>query len=276
MFHCRNGEPSGFTHKHTTVVEARRCWYPPATPVAASPPLPAPPMPPPRPVAVPSLPTSRHPAGTRMISPAQKQYINDLGGHWEVDWSYDEASKWLTEHTGARLERKAVEEDPRLAMIKGMIDMIPDGYYATAKDEGGHVDFLKVARPTRGRYNGSTKISSQHSERWEERMVYWPSGKWSVYDQRIIEPMMLVIADHKTCARRYSIELQKCCVCTTKLTDDRSRHYLIGPVCDQKPQWVHMIEHVDDLNDGLSFEQLVAKGMPTGPLGWQKRWLAAS
>jgi hypothetical protein len=57
------------------------------------------------------------------------------------------------------------------------------------------------------------------------------------------------------------------------LTDDRSRHYLIGPDCDDKPQWKWVIEEVDDKNDGLSYEQLVARGLPTRI--WQDKALAS-
>lgn len=264
MINCRNRESWPNTHAHNTVDEVRRCWLSPAAPVAASSP------PPPTVPVIPPVVT--HPPGTRMISPGQKKYINDLGSRWEVQWTYAEASAHISSILG-RPKVDKMETDPRLKMIEGMIDMIPDGYYATAKDEGGHVDFLRISRPTRGRFAGTVKIQTEHSEQWRERMVRWASGKWSVYDSSVIEPLMLVIADHKTCARRYSIELQSCCVCNKLLTDDRSRHYLIGPICDKKDAWQYMIEWVDEHNDGLSFEELVRLGKPTRV--WQDRSLAS-
>jgi len=209
------------------------------------------------------------------ISKAQKKYINDLHGHWEVDWSYNRASKEISDLLGSQPDRKKkTVDDPRLTMIEGMMDLVPDGFYAAQADVGGHVDFLKVKRPTSGRFKDTIKISTQHSEVWRERIVKWPSGQWSIYDNAVIDMLMLVIADHKTCARRYAIELQRCCCCGKELTDDRSRHYLIGPVCDKKEAWSIEIERVDDLNDGLTYEQLVARGLPTRV--WQERFLNAS
>lgn len=160
--------------------------------------------------------------------------------------------------------------DPRLKLLKGMIDMIPDGYYAAQADEGGHVDFIMLSRPNKGQYKNHIKVSTQHSENWMPRLALMPNGRWLVLDRSTIGPLMLVVADYRACARRYAIELQHCWVCNTALTDDRSRHYLIGPICDKKPQGPGWIDEVDNLNDGLSFEQLVARGMPTRV--WQQEY----
>lgn len=271
MYNCTNKEPRGHFHKHTTADEGRRCWFPPAAPIAASPP------PPPAVVPVvqvqPSAPI--HPNDQPgSISARQKKIINNKGERWEVQWSYNEAYAFIDQlFKRDRAERQKPVKDPRLDMIEGMLDLIPDGYYATAKNEGGHVAFIRLSRPVKGRYKGAIKIQSKHAERWAERLVKWPSGQWSNYRQigedDVVDLLLMVIADHKTCARRYSIENQSCCVCNTELTDDRSRHYLIGPICDKKPQWQHMIEQVDDLNNGMSFEELVARGLPTRV--WQDR-----
>jgi hypothetical protein len=228
-----------------------------------TPPVPAPPV-----AASPSV-------YVKPISPGQKSYINDLGGHWEVDWSYDRASEEIVrlKGGGGRPTSSHVSQDPRLKIIENMLQMIPDGYYATAPDGvGGHVDFLKLARPQRGRFKGCIKISTQHSERWQERIIGWPSGQWSVYQQNVIDMVLLVIADYHSCARRYAIEKQACCVCNTALTDDRSRHYLIGPDCEKKERWAHVLEEVDNINMGLSFEDLVSRGLPTRV--WQEKHLA--
>ena len=153
-------------------------------------------------------------------------------------------------------------EDPRLTMIQGMLDMIPDGFYATQEHDGATVDFIRINRPTSGKMKNSLKVQTQHSERWDNALVWWAgSGKWSCYNSRAIPMIMLVLGDHKSCARRYSIELQRCARCGKELTDDRSRHYLIGPECEKHRPWA--IEEVDDRNDGLSFEQMVRRGIPT-------------
>lgn len=164
-----------------------------------------------------------------------------------------------------------VVNEPRLKLLKGMISMIPDGYYAAQADDTATVDFVMISRPNRGNYKDHIKVSTQHSENWMPRLALMPNGRWLVLDRSVIEPLMLVVADHRTCARRYAIELQHCCVCNTALTDDRSRHYLIGPICDKKPQWQHVIEEVDDINGGLSYEDLVRLGQPTRV--WQEKIL---
>ena len=153
--------------------------------------------------------------------------------------------------------------DPRLEMIDGMLDLIPDGYYATQVEDGATVDFLRLSRPTRGKYEGTIKFQTQHSERWEIALVRWPGGNWSQWNSRIVDLVMLIVADHHTCARRYSVELQCCGRCNTQLTDDRSRHYLIGPECEK--HWPWALEEVDNMeaNLGLTFEQLQARGLPT-------------
>lgn len=153
--------------------------------------------------------------------------------------------------------------DPRLDLIKGMIDLVPDGYYATQKESGATVDFLRISRPTRGKFAGTLKVQTQHSERWENVLILWPGGTWSTFDFRAIDMLLLVIADHHTCARRYSVELQACCRCNTQLTDDRSRHYLIGPECEK--HWPWALEEVDNMEEnlGLTYEQLVDRGLPT-------------
>lgn len=253
-FYCKNGS----VHQHQTREESRRCWglISPTAPVPASAPI-----------------EPKDQPGS--ISPRQKSYINDLGGHWEVDWSYNTASKEITRLLDQNGDRRATKTDPRLEVVKNMLDMIPDGYYATAPDgAGGHIDFVRIKRPTSGRLKGCLKVQTQHSERWQEALVYYPnSGKWSVFNQKVVDMLLLVIADHHGCSKRYAIEVQACMCCNKTLTDDRSRHYLIGPVCDKKAAWQWVFEEVDAKNGGLSFEQMVARGLPTRI--WQEKEFAA-
>lgn len=257
MMICKNGPQ----HKHETVEESRRCWSAkyagPVAPVAA----------PPAPIHPRDMPGS--------ISARQKSYINDLGGHWQTDWSYNAASACITDLL-ARKKQEPKVTDPRLDMISGMLSMVPDGYYATApQGEGGHVDFLMfkhVEKATKRIPAGTLKIQTQHSEHWMEALVQWPSGTWSVHKPSVIEQVLLVIADYKTCARRYAIEVQACMRCNKTLTDDRSRHYLVGPECETKHGFTWPIAYADEQNDGLSYEALVARGMQTRV--WQDKLAA--
>jgi hypothetical protein len=154
--------------------------------------------------------------------------------------------------------------DPRLPMIETMLNGVPDGYYAAVPTgDVSHVEYLMISRPNRGRYAGAIKIQTQHSDAWKEALIRWPSGVWSAYRPSSIETLMLVVADKNTCAMRYAIEMQRCQVCNKKLTDDRSRHYLIGPECEKKSGGQRKIEDVDEINGGLSFEQMTFRGLPT-------------
>jgi hypothetical protein len=253
---CKNG----ITHTHVTADEARRCWH------SRYNPTPTPPV-----VASPVI---------DRITTRQLDYIKILEGDltYAAKLSKAEASDYIAKLKFRPKENKK-PVDPRLEMIKGLLEFVPDGYYATAPDgPGGHVDFLRINRPKprrsgKNKFVGATVIQTQHSEVWKERLVLWPSGQWSVYRADVIDMLLLVVADHRTCAKRYAIELQSCCVCNTKLTDDRSRHYLIGPICDKKEAWSYVLEEVDDQNDGLTYEELVVRGLPTGPAGWQQRTL---
>jgi hypothetical protein len=210
-----------------------------------------------------------------MSTQRQWNYIHDLGGDavHAAKLTYNEASAYIVR---LQAEKRKRPVDPRLNMIGSMLEMVPDGYYATApQGEGGHVDFLRfthVTKSTKRIPAGTLKIQTQHSDLWMEALVRWPNGNWSVYKQSAIEMVMLVIADYKTCARRYAIEVQACMRCNKKLTDDRSRHYLVGPECETKHGFTWPIAYADEQNDGLSFEELVARGKPTRI--WQDSVLA--
>lgn len=260
---CRNKEVWPHTHTHQTVEESRRCW-------AGQVPAPT------APVAAPAPVQTSMPVGfVDPVSPRQLNYIRDLGGDvvHAKNMSHNEASEYLDELIAARKRERAMRTaDPRLDILKGMIDMIPDGYYATAPEgEGGHVDFLRISRPTKGQYRDCVKIQTQHSDKWKEALLLQPSGRWWVRKPSAIDMMFLVVADTRSCRTRYSIEMQACHHCNTPLTDDRSRHYLIGPICEKKYNLGWVIAEVDDKNGGLSFEELVARGLPTRI--WQEREL---
>lgn len=261
---CRHNETWPNTHEHQTLAESRACWMGTKVPVPAGPSSAS---------TVPSAPQPVSAVTTTVVSRGtvtekQLKYIEDLDGDvvhaYKLSW--EEADRYIKDLLKSG-KKKKVQTDPRLDMIKGMLDFIPDGYYATAPEgTGGHIDFVRISRVTKSTRKypaGTLKIQTQHSDKWADALVLWPSGNWSQFKRAAIEMVMLVIADHKTCARRYGIEVQACQRCNKTLTDDRSRHYLIGPECEQKHGGDVVIEEVDDINDGLSFEQLVARGKPT-------------
>lgn len=290
-FYCRHGLEPGEspTHKHETVAEMRSMHALDGgkeSDPAASHPSPGTHLPasPSSPAAGDSVAPSRTSEEVRVLVEQQRRWVNERAWHetkkedavkhlmmnrtllvnpktdgldWEV-WS----DKWDAVYAVDANGR--IVEDPRLKLLKGMIPMIPDGYFATQADDTATVDFLMLSRPNRGQYKDHIKVSTQHSENWMPRLALMPNGRWLVLDRSKIDPLMLVVADYRTCALRYAVELQHCWVCNTALTDDRSRHYLIGPICDKKPQGVSWLEKVDnEFNGGLTYDDLVRLGQPT-------------
>lgn len=161
--------------------------------------------------------------------------------------------------------RSYVSDDPLLAMITGMVQMIPEGYYATAPNgENGHCDFVRIhtSKSRKSRYYNSLVIQTQHSDKWEVRMVLWSgTGKWSVYSPRVIDYLMEIVSDYKSCGIRYAVMLKHCMRCNKELTDDRSRHYLVGPECETKHKFNWPVLMADELNE-KSFETLRHLGLP--------------
>jgi len=129
-------------------------------------------------------------------------------------------------------------------MVLGLLDGVPDGYYATQLDAESKIDFIRISRPKNGRYAGTVKIQSQHAERLDTDAVVWSDGTCSIYSTTIIDILMLLVADYRTCTLRYAKEIGHCCRCNTELTDMTSIHYGIGPECVKYWPWV--IEVVDE------------------------------
>jgi len=242
-FTCTNGS----VHKHDLVYEARVCYgfvRPPAQPV--------------RPFEVHELP----------VTDRQLRYIESLGG--DTVHAAKLTKKAASDYIKRLLQGGSVSTapstpaapakrpvDPRLGLLTGLFDQVRDGYYATQVDGSAPIRFLRISTPKRGRTaisQAARKIQSQHGPRWEVAGALWPSGQWSIYDSRIIEQLMLVVTDQRGCLKRYSKELGHCCRCNTELTDERSRHYGIGPECEK--HWPDVINEVDEENDGMPFEHL--------------------
>ena len=144
-------------------------------------------------------------------------------------------------------------DDPRLPILEAMFDMIPDGYFAVELGDGTPLQFYRVATRKTGVYKGKRTIQTQHAESYIMRAVVPATGgRWLLRAGVSIDHINLVIADHKSAARRYATEIGKCARCNTKLTDERSRHYGIGPECEKS--WPWMIEMVDLQNGGVPYQ----------------------
>lgn len=234
-FICNN---HGYAHTHELAIEGRICYGLAPAPVR---PTPAPPV-------------------ADKASAKQVIYIRDLGGDMEAAraMTRSEASHYIERlkkghksmPQAAQTRTAAQTYDARLDMLKVLIASVPDGYFAVQAEEGAHTDFLRISRPKEHAKNfgGAIKVQTQHSDVLKTAMAFWPSGQVSVYKNSAIGMLMLLVVDWRGAALRYAKEIGRCCRCNAQLTDDRSRHYGIGPECEQ--HWPEIIDMVDEQTAG--------------------------
>jgi hypothetical protein len=134
-----------------------------------------------------------------------------------------------------------------------LLDRVGDGYYAMDLGDGSHNDmkFFRLSRPTRGTDEGAVKLQWQIADNWrvawllrKNGSMWWPSAPFSVADY-----ILALIADPTSAMRKYAQLIGMCCRCNTSLTDDRSRHYGIGPECEKhRPDIISMVDLEDAMN----------------------------
>jgi hypothetical protein len=128
-----------------------------------------------------------------------------------------------------------------------MLRDIEDGRYAVDPAGGDNYTFIRVSRPKHGKHRGAIKVQTQHSDDLITRVLIYPSGM-VVWRMESLVELILIIAVNKTaCSVAYGRKIGRCCRCGKTLTDERSRHYGIGPECEQ--HWPHIIEEVDQLEE---------------------------
>lgn len=255
---CTNG---GYSHHHKSVTESKICYgLLPRTALASAP----------QPTTGASVlqPTSSH------LRPATKRQLYYIEKNWGKPCAM--AAKHLTVRQASALidelknpskkEEPVVSEptpswtapapapepprDPRLAMLEGLLPMIPEAMYAVRTSDTDHIDFLRLSRPTnkRNKYFGALKIQTMHGAfgdgKYITRGALWSSGKLSVYHQPLIDMLMVLVPDHVSAALLYAKESKRCCRCNAALTDEISRKYGIGPECVK--HWPHIVEIVDE------------------------------
>lgn len=259
MFTC-SGTRQGLTvpHSHEAVTDAKICYGILARTEAAPPP--------PAPVIYGS---PVNPGGPS--SPRQHKYVEDLNGDvchaMKITWG--ECSDLITKLISERDARKTaitaaaalaplppvvtvtvpprptyanpLLADARLPLLNSMLEGVESGYYAVQRyDSATELQFFRISRPKSGRFAWSLKIQSKHSDKLEDRLVRWPSGKWSSYTTRtaFIDELLTLVTDWMGAAIRYGENYHNCCRCNKDLTDDRSRWYNIGPDCEELRPWV--------------------------------------
>jgi hypothetical protein len=204
-----------------------------------------------------------------MASSRQVDYIKSLGGdpNRAVRMTREDASRYIEELKNNKATTAAPQPtgqpvtDPRLDLLQGLLDGVKDGYYAVQLDESDPLTFIRVSRPKKGEFEGAVKVQTQHSDELKLALVRWPSSKWSKYrGDKIIDLLMVLVLDPVKFGLMYAKELNHCMKCNKPLTDERSRHYGIGPDCEKL--WPTHVERVDDLmHNGHSYEYLKSRAM---------------
>lgn len=244
-FKCKNGPE----HTHETVYQSRVCWGLVKPDTHAAP-------------------------FVKLATDAQLKFIKDLGGDpvHAAKMPIPEASSYIDELKRRKHAVTVAPEpapapkvdmtDKRLEFVKVMLSSISPGYYAVQAEEGAEIFFLRISQPKNGKYKGAIKVQSLHGTasskpRSEDALVLFPTGKYYFMAkyfsdhfrrERLIEAIMLLVTDAWGAQRRYSEKIGRCCRCNAALTDERSRHYGIGPECEK--YWPQIIELVDAATDG--------------------------
>jgi hypothetical protein len=156
---------------------------------------------------------------------------------------------------------KVMSPKERLTPMLPLLVNVKDGYYAAEVGDGRYNDlkFFRVSRPKTGQYAGTTKIQWQIADNWRIAILVRANGTyWKPSDAPAMaeDYVLAIMVDATGCARRYAKEIDKCCRCNTSLTDERSRHYGIGPECEK--HWPHIIQLVDE-EDELAREEAAKK-----------------
>jgi hypothetical protein len=134
----------------------------------------------------------------------------------------------------------------------------PSGYFAVRLDDTDAYHFIRISRPqprkgVRIKWLGCIQVQSQHSDTLKPVLIYRPLGAledkpeevlW-ISNPKLEKYVILCMVDPRGAGYAYARELGDCQICGRTLTDERSRHYGIGPDCEQLHPDV--IEYVDGL-----------------------------
>jgi hypothetical protein len=130
---------------------------------------------------------------------------------------------------------------------EAMVKVIREGRYAVDVGKSSQrFIFLRITRPTKGRYKDALKIQTQHSDKLKEAAVGWPSGTWTLagYKADIDAALRMIVVNPVDATLLYAKELGCCARCGIELTDERSRYYGIGPECEK--HWPDLINSVNE------------------------------
>ena len=137
-------------------------------------------------------------------------------------------------------------------------DLLPSGYYALRRGDTAVIDFIRVSRPTKGRFKDSFKVQTQHSDMLRPALEHFqylarPYNRLrvAVFHSGIEDKLWQVIQERQDCQLLYAREKKRCFSCGKKLTDARSRWYGFGKECEKHLQ---VIKQLIEDERGTDFE----------------------
>lgn len=200
------------------------------------------------------------PSYVKPATPAQIKYATNLGGDPSriARCDFYSISSYIDEmkRGGAKVTSEPIV-DPKLEFAKSMLKALQSGYYAVRTDPASDdIFFMRISRPKNGVQKDALKVQSMHGTAASkpslmEALVVWPSERYTFYGRylqqvwrgKLVDSIMFLVTDPIGAARLYAEKIGRCCRCNAALTDERSRHYGIGPECEK--YWPHIIEAVD-------------------------------
>jgi len=240
---CKNGTE----HSHETVAESRACWTGQPAPVAS-------------PTAVSPAPLLS--ADVEFATERQIWRVGKEGGDQDHARRLTKMQciKYIDGLIKMNAEKGAPVEDPRQKAIIQMLSLVPDGYFAVHPDDETPYTFLRLTRPKKGKFQGTTKVQTQHSDILKPFLTVWPSGKVWKREHTALDKLELLVANYRDAGIAYAREMNHCMSCGKQLTDPRSRHYGVGPECEREKGFDWLIAQIDEQH-GHTFEWLFSKGM---------------
>ena len=224
---------------HHTAAQVKACHFPPPIPVQRAQ-------------------TMTRDWKSEPVSHAQLDYIARLNGDpiFAAKLLKGAASEYID---SLKKGRTAVSEQPlnnrnRTIVPLDMIFALPDkGNYAVRHDSNEPFTFFRITRPKGGLFKGLVKIQTQHGPNYKLMMTVslGESQHVVMYDKSFEDQLLLVVVDPNGGMIAYGQELGYCCVCSTELTDARSRWYGIGPDCETRHG--HIIDLVEDRKGPFTF-----------------------
>lgn len=139
--------------------------------------------------------------------------------------------------------------------IATMVRNLPKGYYAWQPDTITPLTFIRVRDQKTGARRGQRIIATQHGPNFKDQVIIYPNGKVLVLSRntQLLENVLIgIVLDKFTAAKTYALEKGRCWNCHLELTDERSRWYGIGPICEPRVPWY--VEQFDN-DKGFTFEE---------------------